>query len=282
MILFIHRNLGHSNRYFNTIPLRPWIKSLNGVEYLQFGFERWETLPDGGIAVHTKALGQPRLEMLYGDEYKDALMRLTQYDAVREDKFTWYLRPASLVLEGVAYEGLSYSWRFESATEKTHRLVSIGTWEIGGSIVGNTVLSQGQVTPAIYEATRDTSFSSACLKELRLFGQPQGMSFQWNHRWSPHQCFDFIASPAGSLLGYWPDKADVRSFTQKNPGEEVYFVADAMHAQRASSIIETPAKHVLFAPAGTGELPEHEVRNRWKDAHDYCNESVWRRRGSSG
>jgi hypothetical protein len=135
---------------------------------------------------------------------------------------------------------------------------------------GNTVLSQGQVTPAVYTARKATHFTSACLKTLRDFGKPLNMSFQWNHRWSPHQCFDFICSPVGALLGYWRDRADVRSFVQKNPGEDVFFVVDATHF-RAAKKAEVPAKCVLFSPADeSGALADHEMRDRWFSAFEYC------------
>lgn len=253
------------------VPFYPWIRSVSGMEYVRFRVGEVKSLDDGGVSVATTAIGIPRHEEAYGDEYNDHQFRVTQANAGVEDSLVWILRAESLELEGLVYQGFSYAWRFESKTEKTHRLVAVGTWEIGGHATGNTILSQGQVTPAVYTAEPDTHFTSACLKALKDFGKPQGMSFQWNHRWSPHQCFDFLASDAGSLLGYWPGKADVRSFIQKNPAEDVFFVVDATHGTAASTV-DVPRKCILFAPAGRKGLADYERRNRWKDAYDYCSD----------
>lgn len=255
------------------IPLRPWLWSVQGVDYTRFQVLGLQASEGGGVAVETVAHGIPRHEEAYGDESNDRLFRLSASDAPVEDRLTWLLRPETLELDGLTYQGFSYAWTFASQTQKLHRLISVATWEIGGAATGNTILSQGQVTPPVYTAERDTHFTSACLKAVRDFGKPQGMSFQWTPRWGLHQCFDFLASDAGTLLGYWPDKADVRSFVLKNPGEDVFFFADAMH-WRAISQVETPRKCILFAPAGKGGLPEHAQRNRWLDAHEYCAESA--------
>jgi hypothetical protein len=252
------------------VPLYPWIRSVRGIEYTRFRLGEVKALEHGGVSIDTIACGVARHEEAYGDEYNDPQFRVSLSDTPVEDRLTWILRPETLALDDLAYQGFSYAWQFESATQTIHRLVAVGTWEIGGSAAGNTILSQGQVTPAIYTADKDSHFTSACLKALRDFGKPQGMSFQWTPRWGLHQCFDFLASNAGSLLGYWPEKADVRSFIQKNPGEDVFFFVDATHF-RAAARVDIPRKSILFAPAAkkTG-LPEHEQRNRWANAFDHC------------
>lgn len=254
------------------VPLYPWIRSVRGFDYLRFRLGEVSLAADGGVRVDTIACGTPRHEEAYGDEYNDHQFRVAVTDTPVEDRLTWVLRPEALTLGELTYQGFSYAWEFASATQTLHRLVAVGTWEIGGRATGNTILSQGQVTPAVYTADKASHFTSACLKALRDFGKPQGMSFQWTHRWGLHQCFDFLAADAGSLLGYWPEKADVRSFVQKNPEEELFFVVDATHF-RAAGTAEIPRKCILFAPAPRkGGLPEHEQRNRWKDAYDYCSE----------
>jgi hypothetical protein len=255
------------------VPLYPWIRSLDGVDYARFVLRDVEARSDGAMVVRCRALGVPRHETAFGDEYKDHQFRVAQSDPIREDELAWLLRPESLDLDGLRYEGFSYAWTFASATQRIHRIVSVGSWEIGGRLEGNTVLSQGQVTPAVYRPTRDSHFTSACLKSLREFGKPLNTSFQWNHRWSPHQCFDFVAAPRGSLVGFWPERADVRSFCQKNPGEDVWFVVDAAHGTAAPEF-QSPRKCILFAPAGPEGLPDHEMRNRWHAAWRHCTASV--------
>jgi hypothetical protein len=259
------------------IPLRngspllyPWIRSLAGMDYTRFPLRKVEERADGSVAIHTTAVGIPRFESPYGDQYNDHLFMVSEKSAPVEDRLTWILAPAGVTLDGVRYEGFSYRWEFESATQKIHRIVAHTTWELGGKATGNTILSQGQVTPAVYTAETATHFTSACLQSLQRFGDPTAMSFQFSPRWAVHQCFDFLAHERGTLLGYWEGKHDTRSFVQKNPNEDVFFVIDAEH-WKASKSVSTTAKSVVFAPAGAEGMPEHAARNRWKAAYDHCN-----------
>jgi hypothetical protein len=252
------------------VMLYPWFRSLEGMEYSRFPLRKVEERAGGSVAIHTTAMGIPRLESPYGDQYNGNLFMVSQKSAPVEDRLTWVLRPATLTLDGVTYNGFSYRWEFDSATQKIHRLIVHATWEVDGRATGNTILSQGQVTPAVYPAESDTHFTSACLQSLERFGNPTAMSFQLCPRWGVHQCFDFLAHERGTLLGYWEDRHDTRSFVQKNPHEEVIFVIDAQH-WKASSCVGSTAKSVMFAKAGGKGMPEHEARNRWKAAYDHCN-----------
>ncbi len=255
------------------VPLYPWLRSTDGVDYARFPLRAVEELPGGGVALHTAALGTPRLESPYGDQYNGNLFSVSQRSAPVEDRLTWILEPAEVTLEGVRYAGFSYRWDFASETQKLHRIVAHTTWEIGGRATGNTILSQGQVTPAVYRAEPDNHFTSACLQSLVRFGDPTAMSFQLCPRWGVHQCFDFFTHERGTLLGCWEGKHDTRSFVQRNPGEEVIFVVDAEH-WKASAACGTAAKAILFAPAGPEGMPEHVGRNRWKAAYDHCTETI--------
>lgn len=252
-----------------SIPLAPVIRSLDGVDYPNFELREIIPLSGGGVDIITTAHGEARLESAFGDEYSVQQISVHQSAVPRHDELIWHLRPAALELEGVKYSGFSYAWTFRSDTERLYRIIVQSTWEIGGKATGNTILSQGQVTPPVYAAEKETHFTSACLKSLSRYGDPLGMSFQLCPRYGLHQCFDFLAHERGSLLGFWTEKADIRSFVQKNPGEEVVFVVDS-HQFPATSAVTTPAKTILFAPADPEGMPEHVGRNRWKAAYDYC------------
>lgn len=254
-------------------PLFPLITSLRGVEYHTFRITDVAPLPEGGIAVKTIAVGRPTMKGAHADEYDVPILWPRESDPPVEDELVWLLRPESTGIEELTYRGFSYAWRFTSATEQISHVLVNSTWELGGSADGNTLLSLGQVTPPIYTAERETSFTSACLKQIKRFGDPLGMSFQLSPRYSPQQCFDFQAGPLGSLLGYWPERADVCSFVQKNPGENVFFVIDDTRFAAAAKV-ETPRKCLLFAPAGADDMVEHVQRNRWKDAHDFCQQQT--------
>ncbi len=255
-------------------PIRPWIRSLGGYDYAQFRLDRIEVGNDGAsVIVRMAARGVPRLEMPYGDQYNGNLFQVSLADKPVEDRLDLILSPSALTLDGVAYRGLAYRWAFTSDTQKIHRLGTLATWEIDGCATGNTILSLGQVTPAVHRFGPDTHFTSACLQSLQRFGDPTAMSFQLGPRWGVHQCFDFLAHERGTLLGCWNEKHDTRSFVQRNPGEEVMFVLDMEHWKAVSSVA-TAAKHILFAPADVGGMPEQVARNRWKAAYDHCTGNI--------
>ena len=251
------------------VPLRPYIKSLRGVVYPRFLLDGIRQKRDGSVEIQTTAIGEPLLEGEYGDEYNGVLLWPAEKAKRVEDSLVWILRPETLQVRDTTYTGLSYAWRFRSRTERIARIVAKTTWELGGQARGNTLLSQGQVTPPVYTAEKDTHFTSACLKQLKRFDDPLGVSFQLGPRYSPHQQFDFQAGRLGSLIGYWPDRADVKSFVQKNRGENVFFTIDVTSFSAANAV-ETQRKCIGFAPSGAEGMPEHEMRNRWKDAFDVC------------
>ncbi len=255
------------------VPLAPHLKSDRGVLYPTFRLDRIEPLADGGVAVYTTACGISTLESAYEDEYNGIQALVREDAAVAEVEVVWLLRPETLPVRELTYTGFSYAWRITSPDERFFRVLAQSTWEIGGCADGNTILSLGQVTPPIYAAERDTHFTSACLKQIKRFGDPQGMSFQMTPRLGLHQCFDFIGHADGTLMGYWPEKADVRSFVQKNPDEDVIFVMDAAHFSLTATV-EIPRKCLIFAPSGEDGMPDHVLRNRWKDAQDFCGDAI--------
>ncbi len=257
----------------SAVPLAPYLKSDMGVLFTRFRLDRTETLPEGGYAVYTTATGVPTLESAYEDEYNGVQAMVSQQEGPIEAEVVWLLKPETLTIQETAYTGFSYAWRYTTTNTKLFRILVKATWEIGGAATGNTMLSTGQVTPPIYTAAKDTHFTSACLKQLKRFGDPLGMSFQLTPRFGLHQSFDFMGHAQGTLLGYWPERADVRSFLQKNPGEDVIFIVDATHFSLTDAI-EIPRKCILFAPADAEGMSEHVLRNRWKDAHDHCGEAA--------
>lgn len=255
------------------LPLAPYIRSVDGMDYARFELNEVVAVPDGGFDLHTVACGEPRLESAYADEYDVQQIVVRENRRQRRDILVWHLRPASVRIEDDEYSGFSYAWTFHSTDEKLYRILVQGTWEIAGDATGNTLLSQGQVTPPVHEAARDSRFTSACLKSLSSFGNPLGMSYQLCPRYGLHQCFDFLAHPLGTLLGYWQDRSDVRSFIQKNPGEDVIHFVDAYHFQLTNEIT-LPAKHVVFSQASEKGLSDHEGKNRWRAAWDHTTRIV--------
>jgi len=180
-----------------------------------------------------------------------------------EIDLTLILAPVELALGGRTWTGFSYAFHFRSGARQVHRLMTHATWEIGGSVASNTVLSQGQCNRAVYRGGRDTLFTTACLRTLDQYGRLDGNSYQLAPRGGLIQPFDFQYAAAGALFQYWPAFAGISSLVESPPRSHLLHVVDEYRFPLASKIATTP-KHVLFA---AGALAEHEARDLWWAAH---------------
>lgn len=216
-----------------------------------------------GIHVHLRAVGVPWARGEYADDYDQPLVWLERPAGPVEDDLTLILDPAELALGGRTWTGFSYALRFRSGARQIHRLMTHATWEIGGSLGGNTVLSQGQCNRAVYRGGSDAFFTTACLRTLDQYGRLDGNSYQLSPRGGLIQPFDFQYAAAGALFQYWPAFASVSSLVESPPGSDLLHVVDEYRFPLASEVATMP-KHVLFA---AGALAEHEARDLWWAAH---------------
>jgi hypothetical protein len=218
-----------------------------------------------GVAVTLHAMGLPWGRGEYCDEYDQSLYWPDLPAEPVEDTLTLLLAPATLTLDGRHFTGFSYRLHFQSDERRVHRLLTHATWEIGGSITGTTLLSQGQCNMPVYRGSRDTAFTTTCLKTLEQYGSPQGVSYQLAPRGGMLQAFDLQVADAGALLMYWPQFGSICSLLDSAAGVDVLHVVDEYRVT-LSTDATTPAKHILFAP---GPLAEHEARDLWWAAHEH-------------
>jgi len=260
----------------NAVTLRPDFSTTDAVHYQDFILE--DTFEaEGGVVLRTTAIGRPEVfsnELIDQHDFPIAAPRVR---GDQRDQLDWILTPESLELDGTVFHGFGLSFRFSSDHNQLHRLVTVATWEPGGSIVGDTAYTQAQCTDPVVTFDRDTHYTTACLKRLDQWQTPLGLSYQFVPRWALTQPFDFLNCDAGALLGYWPEHHAVKSLVQKNPGEDVLFVLDE-HGFKLSNTVQTPAKHVLFAPCDEPR-PKHEVVNLWTRAMEYTGERIRSRYG---
>ena len=226
------------------------------------GVERAE---DGAVCVRLSAHGIRWIRGEYADDYDQPAVWLSDTAAPVLDALTLILKPVSLTLGGRSWEGFSYAVQFAGDARRIHRLLVDGTWEIGGSIIGNTVLSQGQCNMPLYRGARDTVFTTTCLKTLDQYGSPQGNSFQLGPRGGLVQGFDFQFSQAGALLQYWPELDSISSLLESPAGSDLLHIVDEYRFP-LSSTVTTAAKWVLFTP---GPLAEHTAHDLWWEARGY-------------
>jgi hypothetical protein len=185
-------------------PLMLRIETPEGVIYTDYVLKGVETSRSGVATVSLTASGYPGGRQEYFDEYE-------------QQQFTLMAKPQRV--------------EDEVRERSIHRITVDATWELGGSIVGNTVLSQSQCNPPVYRGKKSTLFTTSVLKALHLYGSPQGVSFQLAPRAALLQGFDFQYGKEGALLHYWPEMDSISSVMESPKGSTLlHVVAFTSHA----------------------------------------------------
>lgn len=252
-------------------PIIVRIDTPEGYLYTRLEFVSQSSTPAGPAGPTTtillRAKGLPWGRAEYADDYDQPTINLAPRLETVEDELRLIVAPASLELGGRKWAGFSYHWEFSSPKRKIHRILEHATWELGGSIVGNTLLAQGQCNMPVYRGDAATTFTTACLRTLSGYGSPQGNSFQLGPRGGLLQGFDFQHGPAGAMLQFWPRLNSISSLVESPPGSDLLHVVDEYRFELGGTT--TTPKWVLFTPAGAGGLPEHEARDLWLAAREH-------------
>lgn len=247
-------------------PIQLRLETPDGILYPRLELLQVDRGSDGTVRVGLRAHGLRWTRGEYADDYDQSLVWLSDSAAPVADDVALILKPATLTLGGRDWQGFSYAFAFHSDARRIHRLLVHGTWEIGGSITGNTVLSQGQCNMPVYPGGRESVFTTACLKTLDQYGSPQGNSFQLGPRGGLIQGFDFQYAKEGALLQYWPELDSVSSLLESPEGSDLLHIIDEARFPLAATVT-TPEKRVLFSP---GALAEHEAHDLWWEARKDC------------
>ncbi|MHB9130203.1 MAG: alpha-amylase family protein [Armatimonadota bacterium] len=243
-------------------PIVVRLDTPDGILYPVLKVQGIEREADGTTRVCLQTTGIRWGRGEFADDYDQPVMWLTPDAEPVTDTVELILKPASLTLGGKDWQGFSYAFQFRSAGRQIHRLLVHATWEIGGTITGNTVLSQGQCNMPVYRGGKDAVFTTSCLRTLDKYGSPQANSFQLGPRGGLVQGFDFQYAQQGALLQYWPVFRSISSLLESPPDSDLLHVIDEYRFSLAQEVTTTP-KTVLFT---AGELADHEARDLWWEA----------------
>ncbi len=247
-------------------PIQLRLDTPDGIFYSRLELLRVERGGDGMVRIELRAHGVRWTRGEYADDYDQPTVWLSDSAAPVADDLALILKPAALTLGCRKWHGFSYAFEFRSEARQIHRLLVHGTWEIGGRITGNTVLSQGQCNMPVYAGAKESVFTTACLRTLDQYGSPQGNSFQLGPRAGLLQGFDFQVAKEGVLLQYWPEMDSVSSLVESPAGSDLLHVVDEYRFPLAA-VVTTVEKRVLFF---SGSLAEHEVHDLWWEARREC------------
>jgi hypothetical protein len=254
-------------------PILLRIDTPDGILYTDYTLKKVAMSGAGGATVSLAACGRPWGRQEYLDEYDQSQYTIMGDTQTVTDDVEIEFSPVQECMGGRIWQGFDYHVAFSSSKRSIHRIVVDATWELGGSIVGKTVLSQGQCNRPVYRGAKNSVFTTACLKALHLHGSPQGMSFQLAPRGGLIQAFDFQYSREGALLHYWPQMESISSILESPKGSARLHVVDEYRFPLTRRAATTPQR-VLFTP---GPLAEHEARDLWWESIEKLYGSLRRR-----
>lgn len=259
-------------------PLVVRLDTPDGYLYTQYFLEKVVYREEGAVEVIFRALGMPWGRQEYMDEYEQPLFNLRLGGEVVEDTLQLHLAPVTMNFSDREWTGFSFSFAYASEKRQVHRLLVHGSWELGGSLVGNTVLQQGQCNMPVYRGATETLFTTTCLKTLEQYGSPQGVSFQLAPRGGLLQGFDFQYGKSGALWQYWPEPGSISSILESPVGSDRLQVIDEYRFTLTRQA-KTPPQVVLFTP---GPLAEYDARDLWWDAVQFVYGGIRQRYGVLG
>ncbi len=182
------------------------------------------------------------------------------------------LRPAARHFGGYSCVGFSYQYRYHSDDIAIYKIIDRGTWEPGGTSVGNEIWMRGGFDRAIARIeSRDQHYSSEWY--LPAIANPN--IFQFLPMQTELQGFTFTAGPAGTVLTIPTRLAHIRTLIEKRRESDV-IAHWHEHCQDLSHDLETSPVEVLWL---AGELSRHERINLYELVKETVFASLHRQAG---
>jgi hypothetical protein len=174
-------------------PIFPMIATADGWMLDRLEFQGIEEIAGGAVAIHTIPHFRHAPRMAFLDSASHARVSTATWGepVVAEDgRLDWVIRPASEMIDGIAYEGIAYGFRYEARGFRIFQIEDRATWELGGDAAGNTFMMRNFFGPPIQRLTRESAYDSGwtvkgipnpCLfQHLPLYAQLQGFTFQYD------------------------------------------------------------------------------------------------------
>jgi hypothetical protein len=166
------------------------------------------------------------------------------------------LRPVQRAIGGRDYSGFSYRYHYGSSSIPIYKMLDRGSWEIGGSAIGNEFWMRNCFVPSITRIESEAQFYST---EWYIPDCPNPSAFQFIPLQTELQGFTFTASREGVLVTWATDVAHIRSLFEKPRGEDL-LVHFHEHCGDLAHEFSTAPMEVLWSPG---------PRNRVELANDY-------------
>lgn len=255
---WIGRTLVRSGR----LPLRPYTQTFTGLELLELRLLGIAESPKA-IRLRTQAIFRPLLVKLLRDHSFDPIHETGDWDkpaVAGTGHLDIVLKPASESFEGVAFDGFSYHYEYQSNDVPLFYILDMASWELDGDITGATAISQSSCSPPVATFAAHTSWTTEGIIHWDDPNSAANPVMTHNlPRWASHQAFDFQFKGNKTLLGVFDHVALIRTVLKREPGKPELKCFDK-HIFDQTLRIKTSAKSILL---NSEPKSETDQKNLW-------------------
>ena len=177
------------------------------------------------------------------------------------------LRPVRRNIGGRNYSGFSYRYRYRSGTIPIYKILDRGSWEIGGSALGNEFWMRNCFAPSIVCIESPKQFYST---EWYIPDCPNPSACQFLPLQTEFQGFSLTASQDGVLVTWAREVAHIRSLFEKPRGEDV-LVHFHEHCGDLGHEFSTAPMEVLWSPGSRSRV---DLANDYEAVRELVHETL--------
>jgi len=248
----------------------PQIATPDGLEVVSYRLERMEVTPE-----LVRIVTRPVFRVMHRMEWMEHSMHCrintgswTQpgYPPV-EGTLEWVIRPASEILDGVAYEGFASRYRYDVPGHPIYQIEEKATWEINGQAEGNTFIMRGGFDQPVARLEKGKSYQTG----WTLPGAANPHVFQHLPLYAQLQGFTFQHDGLQALITKHERPSHVRSLFYKAPNDDL-FLHFNQYCFDLTDCVQTPERIVLSAPLPGGK--RHEILNHFLGVRDQLHAEI--------
>ena len=177
------------------------------------------------------------------------------------------LRPIKRTIGAHDYSGFSYQYHYRSETIPIYKVLDRGSWEIGGSAIGNEFWMRNCFAPPIVRIESPQQFYST---EWYIPDCANPNAFQFLPFQTEFQGFCFMASHEGVLVTWARQVSHIRSLFEKARNDEV-FVHFHEHCGDLGFQFSTAPMEVLWSP---GTRTKVDLANDYEATRELVHETL--------
>lgn len=262
-------HIGQTQVRAGRLPLRPYTQTfkdnleLSRLRLLGVDQDR------SGIRLRVEASFRPLPVKLLRDHSFDPIHDTADWGAPADapmGRLDIVLEPASDSFEGHAFDGFSYRYEWKSDRAELFYILDCASWELGGDIVGATVVSQSACSAPVATFARDTAWTTEGTLFFLLDDPHHKHAPVMTHnlpRWASHGSFDFQHKGDHVLLGVFERVELIRSLLKREPGKPELKTFDKHLFDQTRRFTTSPKRVLLNSSPKTDVLK----KNLWTWVH---------------